>query len=146
MWSFKPCSGCLLQAIKRALWSLHANFPSFGSLNLGGYSMKSSSCNSPFRKALFTSSRHMGHSLVIAIVRTVLIVVGFTTRLHVLAKSKPVVWWKPLCHLTSLVHLNCPIWVLFDLKNPLTYSQSHVYQVVMEPRTKSYFSLRFHQS
>ena len=53
--------------------------------------MKTSSCNSSFRKALFTSTWPMDHSLVTAIVRTILIDVGFTTGLNVSVKSKPIV-------------------------------------------------------
>lgn len=102
-----------------ALWSLHTIVEALGSTKPGGCSMYTSSCDIPFRKALFTSNCLIHQPYVTAIARIVIMVVGFTTGvLKVSLKSKPANWWNPFAARSALYFLNCTIRILFDFEYP----------------------------
>ena len=64
------------------LCNLHTKWGCLGSINLGGCSMNTSSCKSPFKNALLISNCLTTQFFAKAIVNTTLIVVGLNTGLN----------------------------------------------------------------
>ena len=83
---FKPCN---------ALCNWHTKCREFEFSKPAGCSIYTSSCKSPFKKALFTSNYLTYQPFDKAIIKKILIVIGFTTRLKVLVKSKLTSWRNP---------------------------------------------------
>ena len=102
-----------------ALCNWHTKCGEFESSKPAGCSIYTSSCKSPFKKALFTSNYLTYQPFNKAIVKTILIVVGFTIGLKVY-KIKTCKLEKPLCYQSCLMLQYTAIWIFFYFKYPFT--------------------------
>ena len=102
-----------------ALCNWHTKSGEFESSKPAGCSIYTSSCKSPFKKALFTSNYLTYQPFNKAIVKTILIVVGFTIGLKVSIKSKPASWRNPFATNRALCFSILPSGFSFTLNTHL---------------------------
>ena len=99
--------------------SLQTWLGKIGSIYPCGWTIYTSSFNTPWRKAFRTSSCLRGQLNWTARDKIILILGGLITRLKVSSKSIPYCWWNPLATSLALYLLMLPSLLCFNLKTHL---------------------------
>lgn len=102
-----------------ALCNLNIRGGSWAISSPGGLPIATSSCSSPFKKALLTSNYLISNLFVNVILRMIWDVVGLTIGLNVWLKLRTKIWWNPLATRRALYLYTVPSGFSFILNTHL---------------------------